>query len=73
MDREDVLILVKMGLFFGSIFTVIVAVAIIFDRASCHARFSGSHLSARYSVIAGCQVNAPGAGWIPAGNYRVIR
>jgi len=51
---------------------VLAVLCIWLSAASCHAKFEGSGLQSDWGIISGCRVNAPGQGWIPSENYRVL-
>ncbi len=59
-----VVMIVIIAAFFG--------VAIALDSAGCKARFEGSEIQSRYSVLGGCRVHDPKFGWIPADNFRSL-
>ena len=68
MDRELWAII---GVAVGAL-AIIVAVGLWLSSASCSAKFEGSQLQHRWSLMGGCRVNTPEQGWITAENYRVI-
>lgn len=53
-----------------TIITIIFGLAIALDSAGCKARFEGSAIQSRYSILGGCRVHDPKFGWIPADNFR---